>query len=86
MSINVEMGGPVDWSPPTYEELRAQSGSGTAASCLDVRAVDGRNLVNGQNLAGHRRNLIDPGTCDVPKGQTITLNEWRSQQQGRSAS
>ena len=54
-------------------------GSGSLACRLDDQASWGRE-VNGENAEGCRRNLIDPGSCKVPRDETITLQQWRDQQ------
>jgi len=48
-------------------------------STIDLTMTYGRGD-SGENMAYHRRNLVDPGTCEVPKNQTITLEEWQAQQ------
>jgi hypothetical protein len=45
---------------------------------IDCRATFGREA-NGENAHGYRCNLADPGSCEVSKGATITLEEWRRQ-------
>ncbi len=47
---------------------------------IDQSARYGREA-SGENAHRHRRNLADHGSCKVPKGQTITLEEWRDQQE-----
>lgn len=59
----------------SYESMAGRS----LGAHIDLRASFGRGD-GGENVAHHRRNLKDPGSCRVPKDGTITLAEWKNQQ------
>lgn len=47
-----------------------------------VRVFDDYNDYEDQGLYAHVHGVLleDPGSCEVPEGTTLTLEEWRAQQ------